>query len=132
MKAATQRGTIITDPDNSNFIKVYTSETSGYKIPKSDTQTNVEWSNTASWGSKAQWQEIIKAVGGSDTSGYSVLNTAVSNASISGWTNMSSYYWSCTEDEDNNIKAWCLYGSVWYSFNKLYKNNVRTLYAFTD
>ena len=130
VKSATQRGTIITDPDNSNFIKVYTSETSGYKIPKSDTQTGVVWSNTASWGSKEQWQEIFNAVGGNDNSGYSVLNTAVSNASISGWTNMSSYYWTCTEN--GGIYAWFFWTNGWSYYPPDSTCNVRSVSAFTD
>ena len=130
VKSATQRGTIITDPDNSNFIKVYTSETSGYKIPKSNTQTGVVWSNTASWGSQAQWQEIFNAVGGTDGSGYSVLNTAVSNAGISGWDNMSGYYWTCTKNGDSNAFISWLNG--WSNYPMDYTCNVREVSAFTD
>lgn len=132
VKSATQRGTIITDPTDANFIKVYTSETSGYKIPKSDTQQGVVWSNTASWGSKEQWQEIFNAVGGNDNSGYSVLNTAVSNASISEWDDMSGSYWTCTENGDSY--AWIFWSGGWSYYRKDLNGigKVRSVSAFTD
>lgn len=129
VKSGTQRGTIITDPTNSNFIKVYTSETSGYKIPKSDTQTDVVWENDASWGSQEQWKEIIKAVGGNDDSGYSVLNTKVSNASISGWTDMYGYYWTCT---GNSFQAFLVWKNGWSNMPPECQCNVREVSAFTD
>ena len=128
--AGTQKGTIITDPTNSNYIKVYTDATHGYKISKSNTQTSVTWSNNSSWGSKAQWQEIFKACDGTDSSGYNVLNSAVSAAGITGWTAMSGNYWSCTES--SSFYAWIFYGSGWNDNRKIYKDNVRTVSAFTD
>ena len=134
VKSATQRGTIITDPTNSDFIKVYTSETSGYKISKSDDeQSPVSWSNTPSWGSKAQWDEIFEvahqAVGGTISSGYSVLNDAVSNAGIS-WTPMNFYYWCC--DEFGGGNAYYFTSNGWLNFTVSAQFNVRTVEPFTD
>ena len=116
--------------DAGNDIKVYTSETGGFTISKSNTEENVQWSNTPSWGSKDQWIEIFKAVKGNDSSGYSVLNTAVSDANISGWTDMSGFYWSCTELYTSY--AWVFGDSGWYDYARGSKNGVRSVSAFTD
>lgn len=121
------KGTVIQDPDNSNFIKVYTSATSGYRISKSNTQTSVQWSSNSSWGSKDQWTAIFSALGGN---GYSVLNTAVSNAGISGWTTMDSTYWS--SNEANSKAAWLFDGNGWGVFSKTGTCRVRSVSAFTD
>jgi len=128
--AGTQKGTIITDPTNSNYIKVYTDATHGYKISMSNTQTSVAWSNDSSWGSKAQWQEIFKACGGTDSSGYNELNSAVSAAGITGWTAMSGNYWGCTEY--NSDFAWYFVDDGWRNGSKGNESNVRTVSAFTD
>ena len=128
VQAGHERGDIV---DNGSNIKVYTSENGGYTISK-NTSTSVAWSNTASWGSKAEWQEIFKAVGGNDSSGYSVLNTAVANASISGWDNMSGYYWSCTEYDDSD--GWYFGGTnnSWAHGAKGGRLKGREVSAFTD
>ena len=121
-----QRGVVIQDPDLADYIKVYTSATSGYRISKTNTSTNVTWSNNSSWGSKQQWTAIFSACGGS---GYSALNSKASG--ISGWSAMSNTYWSCTEIDSED--AWYFGGSGWYDFyGKDHKFNVRTVYTFTD
>ena len=113
--------------DDGNNIKVYTSETGGFTISKSNTQTSMVWSNTASWGSKDQWTAIFSALGGN---GYGVLNTAVSNAGISGWNTMSGGYWSCTEDDSDSHEAWYFGVNGWYSDGEESGRNVRTVSAF--
>lgn len=125
-----ERGDIV---DDGNNIKVYTSATGGYKISKSNTQSSVSWSNNASWGTKGQWEDIFKAVSKNEsyTGGYSALNTAVSNAGISGWTNMSGYYWSCTERSSS--RAWYFGADGWdYYYLKSFKFYVRSVSAFND
>ena len=123
-----EKGTVIQDPDYSNLIKVYTSATSGYRISKSNTQSGVVWSNNLSWGSKDEWTAIFSALGGK---GYSVLNTAVSKAAISGWNALSGIYWTCTEYGGDS--AWLFDGSGLANGYGKYNNfNVRSVSAFTD
>lgn len=111
--------------DDGDSIKVYTSSSSGYRIPKSNTSSGVAWSNNASWGTKAQWQEIFNACGGT---GYNALNSKASG--ISGWTQMSGSYWSCTEYSSGN--AWVFGRNGWDDLNKYSASFVRTISAFTD
>lgn len=122
--------------DAGDYIKVWTSPTKAYLLTKTD-QSWLPWSNDPSRGSKEQWLEIFKTVSGDYSGdyslayinriGYEALNTAVSNAGISGWTAMNGWYWSCSEVPDYPTAGWGFNNSSWGNNWRGYEAHIRTL-----
>ena len=128
--------------DTSNYVKVYTSDTSGYYIMCTDYATNVNWATACGYsvteagktftcGTKAQWEAIMKACGYyNNIYGWSPINSKFSG--VTGWTAMSGYYWSSTEHESDNTRAYYFLSTYWNSYanDKTDGMSVRLISAF--
>ena len=117
--------------------KVYTSATTGYYIMCTDKSTSSTWSQACGYsvtaggktfkcGTKAQWEAIMSACGGT---GWNYINSKCSG--VTGWSAMSGYYWSSTELSSNASYAWNFYSAGWLNFNyKASSYHVRLVSAF--
>ena len=119
-----------------NCAKIWTSATNGYYVVCSDHTTSATWStaigysvsqggNTFTCGSKSDWEAIMSACGGT---GWSYINSKCSD--VTGWSDMSGYYWSSTQYSNSTYLAWLLGGTSWYSDNKDKNYRVRLVSAF--
>ena len=128
--------------DTSNYVKVYTSDTSGYYIMCTDYATNVNWATACGYsvteagktftcGTKAQWEAIMTACGYyNNIYGWRPINSKCSG--VTGWTAMSGYYWSSTEHESDNTRAYYFLYDYWNSYanDKTEGMSVRLISAF--
>ena len=114
--------------------KVYTSASSGYYIMCNDQSTSCTWptacgysvsagGKTFTCGTKAQWEAIMSACGGTGTNS---INTKCSG--VTGWSTMDARYWSSTEKDSGSV--WCFYSSGWVGSAKDWNYTVRLVSAF--
>ena len=117
--------------------KIWTSASGGYYVVCSDHASSDNWSTACGYsvtqggktfkcGTKAQWGAIMSACGGT---GWSYINTACSG--VTGWSNMSGYYWSSTEYSASTTSACYFIYTSWDSGSKdLNRLHVRLVSAF--
>lgn len=127
---------------STNYVKVYTSATAGYYVMCNDYATNVNWATACGYsvteagktftcGTMAQWEAIMKACGYyNNIYGWSPINSKCSG--VTGWTPMSGYYWSSTEHESDNTRAYYFLYDYWNSYanDKTAGMSVRLISAF--
>ena len=116
--------------------KIWTSASSGYYVVCTDKSTSATWydacgysdsqgGKTFTCGTKDQWAAIMSACGGT---GYKYINSKCS--SVTGWSNMSGYYWSSTESIYNTGSAQYFASTNWLSRGKDSNYYVRLVSAF--
>lgn len=118
--------------------KVYTSAANGYYIVCTDHSSSCDWSTaydyskmanvlTFKCGSKAEWEAIMSACGGT---GYNCINSKCSG--VTGWSNMYGWYWTSTESNHYLYAdyAWHFNGTEWTTDGKPFFNRARLIAAF--